>query len=74
MARNKILTKRVNNNGISEKGAYGYLNRTNRTQRYYSGKNTSCWGYVLNHQFGIHSIEHVSKYRVVRRIQNKRRA
>lgn len=70
----KVLTKRVNNNGISEKGAYGYLNRTNRSQRYYEGKNTSCWGYVLNHSMGIHSMDYSSKYQVVRRIQNKRRA
>ena len=72
MIKNKILTKTINNNGMSEKGTYGYLNRSNSVQRYRRGyKNTSCWGYVLNHAIGIHDIAHVSKYNCVRRIQRR---
>ena len=67
-----MITKRINNNGMSSKGVYGYLSRSNSIQRYNKGyKNTSCWGYVLNHSMGIHSIDNISKYDCVRRIQRR---
>lgn len=63
------ITKVINNNGLSSKSIYRFINWGNKSQQYKKGyNNRSCWG---TKYIGIHNTDGWSRYDCVKKIQLK---